>query len=243
MFYLYDPRTNLLTETNYKYLEELTGLKKETLSHYKTKRRKISKINCYLVDEKITLKQRRDWYEKEKYQNEIWKEIKGSDGKFLVSNYGRFKRIYKNHSSFLLPYLNKKRGYLQIKALFNGRYGDHKVSIIVAHHFIGTPKRGEVVHHKNSIITDDFAGNLEYISRASLGRKTGFKSKSKAVIQLDIHTLEVLDEYRSAREAGRKNYISYQAVLDNCNHKTKVCCGNFLFIFTDEYEEIEEAVI
>jgi hypothetical protein len=239
---LYDPRTNILTETNYMYLVDLTGMKRSHLATNKAKKSKITKINCYLTDNEVTLKQRKIWYELQSYHNETWKTIHGSNGRFLVSNYGRFKRVYKKHTGYLLPFLRKESGYLQIKVMFNGKYGTYKISNLVALHFVGGPKPGEVVFHKNGIITDDFSGNLEYISKSSLGKKTGFKSKSKAVVQLDIHTLDVLEEYRSAREAGRKNYISYQAVLDNCNHKTKVCCGNFLFMFADEYEEIEGAV-
>lgn len=241
MFYLYDPRTNILTETSYDYLMELTGMTKGNIATYKVAKRKLRHINCYVTDKNITLAQRREWYEKEKYQDEMWLPIHGSEGKFLISNYGRFKRVYKNHDNFLLPFLRKKRGNLHIKVKFDGIYKVHKVSKLVAAHFLGNPKPNEVIHHKNSIITDDFVGNLEYISKEKLGKRTGFKAKSKPVVQIDLGTLEVLDEYRSAREAGRKNFISYQAVLDNCNHKTKVCCGEFLFMFLEEYEQIEIA--
>jgi hypothetical protein len=32
---------------------------------------------------------------------------------------------------------------------------------------------------------------------------------------------EVIACYRSAREAARRNYVSYQTVLDRCHNKTK----------------------
>ncbi|MEK5524124.1 NUMOD4 domain-containing protein [Heyndrickxia sp. FSL W8-0423] len=236
--FLYDPRTNILSETSYQYLTELSGHSYESLASMKSRKRKIRSINCYLADDKTTIAQRKEWYEKEIYHNELWKQVHGSDGAFLISNYGRFKRVYLKHTGFLLPFLHKKSGHLHIKVMFNGIYKAYKVSQLVAFHYVGMPKPGQVLHHKNEIITDDYFANLEYIDKSKLGKKTGYKSKSKPVVQLDLKTLEVIDEFRSAREAGRKCFLSYQAILDNCNHKTKTS-GGYIFMFLDEYEEID----
>jgi hypothetical protein len=206
LFYLYDPRTNILTETNYDYIHDLTGIKINTLRCNKSSGRKIRSINCYITDENVTVQQRKEWYEKEKYPDENWKVIHGSDEKFLISNYGRFKRVYKRHTSFLLPFYYKQK-FLQIKVKFKGVYENHKIANLVAYHFVGKPKDGEVIYHKNGIKTDDFAGNLEIITKEKLGKKTGFKSKSKAVVQLDRFTGEFLGEFRSAREAGRQDLL------------------------------------
>lgn len=45
-----------------------------------------------------------------------------------------------------------------------------------------------------------------------------------------------IEEYRSAREAGRKTFLSYQAVLDNCNGKTKIAGGVYKFMFVSDYD-------
>lgn len=242
MLYLYDPRTNLFKETTYDFLVELTGKSKSNLTSLKSKGRKITSINCYLADEKTTLAQRKAWYEKEKYHNEVWKTIEGSDDKFLISNYGRVQRVYKKHKSFLLPYLHKRSGNLRNQVKFNGVHKQYKVSFLVAYHFLGKPNPGEVVHHKNSIVTDDFSGNLEYISNQKLGKKTGFKSRSKPVVQLDKETLDVLGEFRSAREAGRQCYLSRQAITDNCNQKTKTS-GGYIFMWAEEYEKTTQELV
>lgn len=227
-----------MTESNYQYLSELTGKNVKTLASMKSKKRKIKSLNCYMVDEKVTLEQRRAWYENEKFEQEAWKTVHGSNGEFLISNYGRFKRVRKNKDVFLMPFLRRRNGKLEIRVRFNGCYKQYSIAKLVAYHFVGTPKPGEVLHHKNLIITDNFSGNLEYISKSKLGKKTGALSTSKPVVQLDRDTLEVIDEFRSAREAGRKCYLSYQAVLDNCNHKSKTS-GGYIFMFLEEYEEIE----
>lgn len=236
MLHLYDPRTNILTETTYDYLKELTGKNKGYLYSLKCKSTKIHNIGCYLTDENTTVKQRKVWYEKEKYHNEMWLPVRGSDGKYLVSNYGRFKRIYKKHSKFLLPYLHKRYGHLRIKVKFDGVHKDYKVGHLVALHFLGEPEPGQVLFHKNLIITDDWVGNLEYISKSKLGKRTGQLSRGRAVVQLDPMTEEVINEFRSAREAGRQTFMSYQAVLDRCNGLRKNSYG-YMFMWADEYEK------
>ncbi|MBU8908532.1 NUMOD4 domain-containing protein [Desertibacillus haloalkaliphilus] len=236
MIHLYDPRTNIITETSYDYLEELTGLKRGTLVSYRSIGNKIRNINCYILSSDTTVQQRKAWYEKEVYEGEYWKVIKGSDEKFLISNYGRFKRVYKSKTGFLLPFLHRKRGNLLIKVRYNGIYKSHKITTLVGRHFIGEPKPGEVLRHKNGIKTDDFVGNLEYIPNSTLGKLTGGISTSKPVVQLDKDTKELIAEFRSAREAGRNCFLSYQAVLDNCNHK-RSSSGGWVFMFAEEYEK------
>lgn len=240
VLYRYDPRTNLLTDTTYKLLEEQTGVRIATLASIKSRGLKFQ--HGYLTDDTVTVQQRKAWYEKEEYHNETWKIIDGSENKFLISNYGRFKRVYKKHNGFLLPFLKKRNGSLEIKVHFKGRYGNHKIANLVAHHFVSGKKPGLVLHHKNGIITDDYSGNLEYISIVELGKKTGHKSRAREVVQLDRFTGEVLGEYRSAREAGRNTYLSYQSVIDCCNHKSKSSGGIYVFMWSDEYEKLHPEV-
>lgn len=239
MLYLYDPRINVKTETNYDFLTKLTGKSKNNLMSLKSKCRKIRSINCYLIDENTNVKQRKKWYEKEQFTDENWMAIHGSDSTFLISNYGRFKRVYKRHTSFLLPIFHKKYGHLKIKVKYNGVYGEYRVTQLVAYHFLGEPPYGKIVRHKNSILTDDFAGNLEYVSKQEFGKKTGYKSRSKPVVQLEMSTLKVIGEFRSAREAGRKCFLSYQAVIDNCNKKSKTC-GGYYFRWAEEWENLTQ---
>lgn len=206
----------------------------------KSLKRQIKQINCYIVDQSVSVKQRKLWYEQEIFNHEVWREVEGSERSFLVSNYGRFKRIYSNSDRLLLPFLKKRGGYLCIKVKFLGTYKAYKISSLVAYHFIRKPRKNERILHKNGIKTDNFAGNLEYCSMQKIGMKTGFKSRSKPVVQLDRESQELINEFRSAREAGRKCFLSYQAVLDNCNHKSRTS-GGYVFMFSDEYEQKVDA--
>jgi len=235
--YLYDPRTNITTETNYELLADITGNSISSLQSMKSKKRKIRKINCYLIDEKVTIQQRRAWYENENYMGETWLEIKGSGGKYLISSYGRVKRVCKDKEKLLLPYLKKSEGLLEIKVLFNGIHQRCKVGRLVAEHFIGPSKEGYVLVHSNGIKTDDHCSNLKYIIKSQMGKKYGGNSRSKPVVQLHPDTREVIGEFRSAREAGRECYLSYQAVTDNCNYKSKKS-GGYIFMWESEYKRL-----
>jgi len=231
--FLYDPRTNVSTLMSLSELKQLTGKSGEYIATTKTRRGKLRDIGCYILPQDVTAKERHALYAKETFPDEAWKVIEGSEN-FKVSNYGRFIRIYKKGDKVLLPFLRKNNGSMYVKVKFNGIYGQYKVSHLVAHHFIGKREKGKVVRHKNGIKTDDFSGNLEYIGRQKLGKMTGYSSKSKPVVQLG-KTGEVINEFRSAREAGRQCFVSYQTVLDYC-HGLRKRETELFFMFESDYE-------
>lgn len=86
--------------------------------------------------------------------------------------------------------------------------------------FVGPCPSGMVPYHKNGIKMDNFLGNLGYISCRELGARTGGRSRSRAVFKVGTDG-EAVEVYRSAREAARKNNMSYQTVVDRCNGKVK----------------------
>lgn len=238
--YLYDPRTNLSTKTSYKELMGITGVALSTLSNAKTRGYKLRSINCYVTDGIAPLKQRRKWYAAETYKDEYWQTVDGSKNRYKISNYGRVKRIFGNGNEMLMmPFLRLQRGNLHIKIWFLGKYKDHNVGHIVAHHFIRPRKPKERLTRKNGILTDDFVGNLEYVTKQELGKRTGRQARSEPVVQLDLETKELLNEFRSIREAGEKCFISYEAIRLNCHGKTRHS-GGYKFMFAEDYEKRKE---
>ena len=77
----------------------------------------------------------------------------------------------------------------------------------------------------NGLFYDNRACNLEVRSREYLGTNVGKHSRAIPVEKYDPITNETIDYYCSVREAGIKNYISYQTVLDFLNGKTKSAAG------------------
>lgn len=259
--YLYDPRYNLKTETTYDKLEKLFGISKNSLASHKSQYLKIKK-RYYLIDDKVTIGKIKELYTKEIFKNEIWKEIEGSEGKFLVSDYGRFKRIYKSSpgGKLLLPYFinsrknNRNKQYIKVK--FKGVYKEYNIARLVAYHFVDIyytrdslirKSKAEkykyynydelTVYHKNEIVYDNNACNLEWLDREDLLKKTAHKCKTKGtIVAKDASTGEIIDYFRSSREAAEKLYICKKAVLDSLNHKwkTNIAAGTYIFEYEDE---------
>lgn len=231
--YLYDPRTNVSTETSYEYLQGLTGRSKGSLYSAKTRGTKMRILNCYITEGVAPVSQRREWYVKEEYADEAWLPLPGTVNKYLISNYGRVKKINKSSVQYMLPYQRKGKGNLFVKI----DRKEIKVGHLVAEVYLRKWGSKERVVRKNGIVTDDYVSNLEIITTKELGRRTGFKAKSMGVVKIDAESGEVLNEYRSAREAARNYFLSYQAILDRCNGVHGQSDG-LIWKFSKDYKEM-----
>lgn len=259
--YIYDARYNLKTETTYEKLVDMFEMKKSALQTYKNKKQKIKKI-FYLIDNDTTTKELKEFYRKESFENETWKFIEGSNNEFLISNYGRFKRIYKSYpeGKFIMPYfINRKRNINKnkqfIKVKFKNEYKEQNVARLVAYHFVDifreTGKAMKyknytyddlVVFHKNGLIYDNYHQNLEWLDRYDLAKKSAYKSRGgRTIVAIDAQTNEIIDYFKSTREVEKNLPISKQAVSDSLNHrwKTNIVGGKYIFKYEDELEEYE----
>lgn len=154
---------------------------------------------------------------------ETWTNIPGYDGKYQADREGNVRRVYKSGKTRLMtPYHKKMSGSqrLVIKMTKGGKPKEEILLQIIARTFLGNPPKGCVPYHRNGCQSDNYINNIAYISKRELGNMTGKRSRSMAVVKIDSNG-EVIDVYASAREAGRKNYMSYQTIIDRCNGKCK----------------------
>ncbi len=155
---------------------------------------------------------------------DIWKDINGFNGKYQVSYSGQVRRVYKKGKTKVLAQFKKagkgKRVYRDRLMVHltadDGKSYTILVHQLVARHFLEKPMPGQVPYHKNGCVMDNWASNLEYIDKKKLGELTGASSRRKTVVKINRDG-EIVDCYSSAREASRKNFMSYQAVIDRCN--------------------------
>jgi len=82
---------------------------------------------------------------------------------------------------------------------------------IVSEAFFPPPEPGQVPYHKNGVVTDNWVTNIGFIYRSELGKKTGHLSRAQAVVRID-RSGELVDTYRSAREAAKACFMSYQTI-------------------------------
>ncbi len=102
---------------------------------------------------------------------EIWKDIKGYEGLYQVSNLGRVKSLdryvnYKNKSKAVRKGVIRKakigKGYFLINLSKDGVKRFFLVHRIVAETFLENPSSKKTVNHINGIKTDNTVNNLEW---------------------------------------------------------------------------------
>ena len=178
---------------------------------------------------------------------EIWKDIKGYENYYMVSNTGKvksLKRVIKHGGSktktlpetILKP--NKVNfGYLQVTLNKNGKRKCRYIHNLVMETFVGPKKLGYEVNHKNENKEDNSLENLEYltckennnygtrIQRYIEKSKNG--KRSKKIKGTHIITGEVI-YFPSISEARRQGYGNH--IPDVCrgyrNH-----CNNYKWEF------------
>ena len=128
---------------------------------------------------------------------EIWKDIKGFEGRYQVSNMGRVRsldrwslneRPHFIKGIMLNPSLNKRSGYLRVSLSDGHRNYKHiEMQRLVALHFVPGYKKGLVVNHINEIKTDNRAENLEWCTyQYNLNYSDVIAWKRKPVYQYDL---------------------------------------------------------
>lgn len=255
--FLYDPRYNLKTKIPYNELIEIAGMSKNAIYSAKSRGTKIKNL-WYILDDDTSTKDLKKLYEKETFENETWKIVEGSDNKYLISNYGRFKRIFKSNAlgNMVMPYFKSDKGRSDrdrkqfIKVKFRGKTGEYLVSRLVAYHFveiyepgISKPKYKNynfeelTVYHKNGILYDNYHFNLEFLDREDLGKKTGRTNRgNKVIVAIDVVKDEIVGEFKSTRHVEANLPVSKQAVCDSLNNRwrSNAVGGRYAFKYLED---------
>lgn len=120
---------------------------------------------------------------------EIWKDIKGYEGKYQVSNTGKVKSLNYNNTGKEkeLKYNIQWTGLASVKLSKNNKGKDFMVARLVAEYFIPNPKNKPQVMHISKNILDNSVDNLmwAYIPEIKFNmykrgsRKIGIPSDNK----------------------------------------------------------------
>lgn len=169
-----------------------------------------------------------------------WRPIAGYDGKYEASFYGLIRRVYQSKPPRLLTGYDKKTthgsNYVAVKLSNETGSKEFKVSKIIYETFGGPVPSGYSLAHKDGYHKDNSFNNLVLLSKEELGKKTGHMARRKAVVKC-TPDLVPIDVYRSAREAARCNFMSYQTVIDRCNGKVKSLCAPDGYVYLWDEDE------
>lgn len=146
-------------------------------------------------------------------------EIKNIDATYMIDIYGN---VY-NQTKILKPALTGI-GYLAVS--LHGK--TTKIHQLVAKTFIPNPDNLPCINHKDGNKLNNLIENLEWCTQgqnASHAWQTGLnKGRNKIVLQYD-KSMNLLNEYKSAKEAERITNISNAHINKVCSGQRKTAGG------------------
>lgn len=178
---------------------------------------------------------------------EIWKDIEGTNGKYMVSNLGRVKNT--KRGNFLKP-RPKSDGYVGVHYYVNNKECNKTIHRLVAEHFLPIPKELEhlkgtqhlQVNHINEDKTDNRVENIEWCS-AKYNSNYGTRIKrriekvNKPVLQFTKDG-DFLAKYESAKDASIKlRGCESGRICDCLKGRTDLTYG-YRWGYADDYERI-----
>ena len=139
---------------------------------------------------------------------EVWRDIRGYEGLYQVSNLGRVKSIPRERTKGgILKPLKDTTGYLSVNLYKNGKIKRYKIHRLVANNFLE-------VNHKDGNKLNNNLSNLEYVTRSQniLHRFRTLKQKTyRKYKNTEWDTKEGINEYhRMYYQKNKKKILEYQ---------------------------------
>lgn len=164
---------------------------------------------------------------------EIWKDIKGYEGLYEVSNIGRVrslnkrkKRVLKNENGY---------GYLRVSLSKNNKLKHFQVHRLVAQSFIPNVNNFPEVNHINGVKDDNRVENLEWCTRNEnelhCYKNNPELHKTSVVNQYDLEG-NFIKQWSSIKEAQLK--LGINNVSACCNNRRKKA-GGYIWKYERKY--------
>lgn len=174
-----------------------------------------------------------------KMEQEIWKDVKGYEGKYQVSNMGRVKSFLGDKPSILIPQ-KQNAGYLYV-LLYNNGFPECKlVHRLVCEAFLPNPDNLPQVNHKDENKLNNVLSNLHYCS-AAFNCNYGSKphkmrmAKIRKIIGIKNETEVVV--WDSIAECCEALQTYHNKVSEILNNNEKVLKDGIEFIQPSELKE------
>ena len=193
---------------------------------------------------------------------EIWKDIKGYEGKYMVSNLGRFKSLNyrRTGKEKILEGYPDKDGYLYVNLCKDGKGKQCMIHRLVAMAFIPNPDNLPEVNHIDENKQNNYVENLEWCSKSynmtyngrakKVGKKLRGRKQSEEHIKkvaekmtnnpklskpvIGINKISgLIVEFPSTHEAERQTGIYHGNIIACLKGKYK-SAGGYVWFYADD---------
>jgi hypothetical protein len=201
---------------------------------------------------------------------EIWKDIKGYEGLYQVSTFGRVKALSRTivdsmgrhmcrEERILCPRISSQTGYPAVNLSKDSEARTHNIHRLVAEAFIPNPSDLPCINHKDESRDNNHVENLEwctYLYNNTYG--TAPERRNKSIREFfDTHTVEghllpsvpivqytlkgeAVREFRSINEAERELHLGQSSGVSACCNGKLKTAYGFVWRFKEEPFSLEE---
>lgn len=174
----------------------------------------------------------------------IWKDVKGYENLYQVSNDGLVRTSHKGLWE-ILSAGRTKHGYYNVLLHKDGKRKNERVHRLVASAFIPNPNNYPYINHKDENPSNNHVDNLEwctaeYNSNYGTCKERIANSNSKPILKYDLDG-NFICEYKSLAEAERIEGIDHATISMSCSGRVSYQCG-YIWIYKCDEDTIQERV-
>lgn len=170
---------------------------------------------------------------------EEWRDIKGYEGKYQISNLGRVKSLRDSHNNYREKYIKSRirRGYLSVTLCNKGKQKQFLVHRLIAEAFIPNPNNYPQVNHKDENKLNNNIENLEWCTvlynncYGTRLKRVGEKNSGKGNAMYGkpspnrkkVKCITTGETFDSITEAAKKYKCKPSHIIQNCKGEIKSC--------------------
>lgn len=156
---------------------------------------------------------------------EVWKDIKGYEGYYEISNLGRVKSLKRHCANKYRRYISNKKiilrqcftstGYKYVNLTKNKKSKSFKVHRLVGFAFLGEPPKGkEIINHIDGNPINNNANNLEWCNQKE-NIQHALKSGLIKSFKINKSDLKKDLEYMSIKQIAKKYNTKPHTIVNN----------------------------